>query len=179
MNTPMPKPQARKAAAHPNPDTAAASSRNTRAPADALDHSALGHLLGYAMARADVHVRPAFQACIGESLQLRPVEFSLLVLLLTNEDVTQTRLTQALAMSAPNLTTLVDRLVERGLVERVRSEQDRRAQLVRLTEAGRQLAQQARELSLTMEDEVLRGLSAAERAILLELLHRVGRTRGD
>jgi DNA-binding MarR family transcriptional regulator len=146
--------------------------------ADAIDHSALGHLLGYAMARADVHVRPAFQACIGEPLQLRPVEFSLLVLLLSNEDVTQTRLTRALAMSAPNLTTLVDRLVERGLVERVRSEQDRRAQLVCLTAAGRALATRAHELSRTMEDEALCALSAAERAILLELLHRVGRSGG-
>ncbi|MBR0565051.1 MarR family transcriptional regulator [Azoarcus sp. L1K30] len=124
-----------------------------------------------------MHIRAAFQASIGDPFQLRPAEFSLLMLLLTNKAATQARLSEALAMSAPNLTTLVDRLVVRGLVERVRSEQDRRAQQLCLTTAGLDLASRAHALSTTMEDASLSGLCPAERAMLLELLHRVGTPR--
>jgi DNA-binding MarR family transcriptional regulator len=76
-------------------------------------------------------------------------------------------------MSAPNVTTLLDRLAARDLVERERSENDRRAQHVRLTVAGRTLARKTQQISQTMEDEALAHLSDAERAMLVELLGKV------
>lgn len=45
-------------------------------------------------------------------------------------------LAEAAHTSSANLTGIIDRLVERGLVERVRSEEDRRVILVQLTEKG-------------------------------------------
>ena len=82
-------------------------------------------------------------------------------------------------LSRSNLTRLVDRLEEAGLVARERSPHDRRAQHIRLTRAGRALAKKAHEISLEMEHETLQHLSDAERAMLLELLQRVAhRGRG-
>jgi DNA-binding MarR family transcriptional regulator len=49
-----------------------------------------------------------------------------------------TRMAEMLLCSTPNATGIVDRMVERGLVERLRDDRDRRVVLVRPTEAGRQ-----------------------------------------
>jgi DNA-binding MarR family transcriptional regulator len=142
---------------------------------DRLDESAILHILGYRLAQASIVMRGAFNQHVGDPLNLRTVEFTVLMLLLTNDDATPSQISRTLAMSAPNLTQLLDRLVERGLVARERSPHDRRAQHIRLTRTGRTLAKKAHEISLAMEQETLRHLSDAERAMLLELLQRVAR----
>ena len=144
---------------------------------DRLDESAVLHILGYRLAQASILMRSVFAQHVGEPLNLRTVEFTVLLLLLTNDDVTPSQISRTLAMSAPNLTQLLDRLAERGLVARERSPHDRRAQHIRLTRTGRTLAKKAHELSLGMEHEALQHLSDAERAMLLELLQRVARAK--
>jgi DNA-binding MarR family transcriptional regulator len=143
--------------------------------APGMDQSCLQHLLGYQIARADIPTRRAFAEHIGKPLELSPVEFSCLVLLAFNPGATPKQLAQALAMVAPAVTVLLDRLERRGLIERARSDSDRRAQLITTTPAGKALALQAHALSKDMEREVLDGLTAAERAILVELLQKVAR----
>jgi DNA-binding MarR family transcriptional regulator len=143
---------------------------------DRLDEGAVLHILGYRLAQASILMRQVFNQHVGEPLDLRTVEFTLLLLLLTNDDVTPSQISRTLAISAPNLTQLLDRLAERGLVARERSQHDRRAQHIRLTRTGRALAKKAHEISLGMEQEALRHLSDAERAILLELLQRVSQS---
>ncbi|MBT9526817.1 MAG: hypothetical protein IV105_16295, partial [Rhizobacter sp.] len=65
----------------------------------------------------------------------------------------------------------------RGWVERVRSTEDRRSQIVVLTASGQKLVQRAEKIAATMENETLQVLSAAERLLLLELLLKVARGR--
>jgi DNA-binding MarR family transcriptional regulator len=142
---------------------------------ESVDHSCLAHLLGYQLAQADIPARRVFARHIGEPMGLRPVEFTLLVLVSANPGVTAKRLAQALAVTAPNITILLDRLSERGWVERVRSEADRRAQHIHLTPAGQKVARRALAVSKTMEQELVRHLTDGERAMLLELLQKVAR----
>jgi DNA-binding MarR family transcriptional regulator len=106
-------------------------------------------------------------------LKLKAVEFSVLVLVDTNGEVNQKQLGQALDVSAPNLAVTLDRMVEQGWVRRERSERDRRAQLVKLTPAGQALVTRARKIAQTMENDALKVLTPAERALVIELLHRV------
>lgn len=140
-----------------------------------LDDAALGHLVGYRLARADVPARRAFMRHVGTPLKLRPVEFTLLVLLLANDSASAKQLAQALDVPPPQVTQLVDRLVERGLVVRERSARDGRAIDITLTVAGRELARRAHRVSQTMEAAVLQPLSPAERAMLFELLGKLAR----
>lgn len=160
-----------------NDSTQAPAPRNgTRPP---LAEGTLAGVLGYRLALANVAMRQVFNRRIGEPLVLRPVEFTLLQLLLANRDVTQAQLCRALAVSAPNLTTLLDRLAARSLVSRERSHHDGRARHVKLTASGRALARRAQQVSKTMEADSLAHLSAAEQAMLSELLQKViaGRAR--
>ena len=137
-----------------------------------LDQSRLTHLVGYAASRASIELKKAFASHMAP-LQLKAVEFSILALVASNPGVNQKRIAQTLDISAPNMAITLDRLVERGWVERVRSTCDRRAQQIHLTPKGRELEKRAGEIALAMEAEPLRMLSAAERALLIELLLKV------
>ena len=151
---------------------------DTRAHSAPLDQSGLTHLVGYAATRASVELKKSFSKHIGP-LQLKAVEFAILTLVASNEQVNQKQLGKALDVSPPNLAVTLDRMVERGWVERVRSTEDRRAQIVVLTTSGSQLVKRAQKIAATMEDETLRVLSPAERLLLLELLLKVsGEKRG-
>lgn len=143
----------------------------------AVDQSCLQHLLGYHMAQADIPAKAAFYKYIGQPLSLRHVEFTILMLVKSTPAVTQKQLSQTLAVSAPNITILLDRLVDKGWIERVRSEADRRVQHICLTPEGADLADRAHRLSLGCEVEMLRHLTDGERIMLLELLDKVARHR--
>ncbi|HEX3139021.1 MAG TPA: MarR family transcriptional regulator [Rhizobacter sp.] len=147
-----------------------------KAHSGALDQSRLTHLVGYAATRASVELKKSFTKHMGP-LQLKAVEFSILVLVASNEQVNQKQLGQALDVSPPNLAVTLDRMVERGWVERVRSTEDRRSQIVVLTKGGTQLVQKAEKIAATMENDTLQVLSPAERLLLLELLLKVARGR--
>ena len=141
-----------------------------------LDASRMAHLVGYAASRAAITLRKVFAQHM-EPLDLKIVEFSILMLVAQNPQVNQKQLGQALDISAPNMAVTLDRMVERGWIERVRSTRDRRAQHIHLTPAGVQLVQRAEKIATTMEAPSLAVLSVAERALLIELLHKVASGR--
>ncbi len=149
------------------------SAASTAPPSGALDQSAMQHLIGYRLTLAEVASRRVFQRHIGTPFKLRPVEFTILVLLLANPQATPKQLALTLGMPPPNVTVLLDRLAERGLVQRQRSATDGRATNLLLTDKGTELARRAQRVSLDMESGLLSALSAAERAMLGELLHKL------
>jgi DNA-binding MarR family transcriptional regulator len=168
-----PRASARSAAA--SAESAAAAERKARRRE--LDDAALAHLVGYAASRAALELRKVVARHM-EPFDLRIAEFTILMLVATNGDVNQKQLGDALDISPPNMAVTLDRRVERGWVERVRSTHDRRAQHVVLTARGRALAERTRRVSMTMEEPALAMLSAAERALLIELLRKIARRGG-
>lgn len=146
------------------------------APAPGLNTSGLTHLVGYAASRASIQLKKTFARHLGP-LDLKTVEFSVLVLVASNPGLNQKQLGAALDLSAPNLAVILDKQAARGLLERTRSTVDRRAQQLQLTPVGLDLATRAQAISLNMEGEALRVLSAAERALLIELLFKVAQVR--
>ena len=143
-----------------------------RPAAAALDDSALAHLVGYAASRAAIEMKKVFAQQM-EPLELKITEFSILMLVAGNGDVNQKQLGRALDISPPNMAVTLDRMAERGWIERVRSTRDRRAQQIHLTKAGHVLAERARKIAATMEEPALAALSRAERALLIEMLRKL------
>lgn len=58
-------------------------------------------------------------------------------------DITVSQLSQALSVHVSTASNLLDKLARAGLVERIRSEEDRRVVRLRLTEAGRDILARA------------------------------------
>lgn len=138
-----------------------------------VELGALSGLLGYHVAQAAVTTYASFEQHIGKPFGLRKVEFSLLMLLRANGPLTPKQLAQALWMSAPALTAVLDRLQARGLLERRPHPDDGRSQQVLPTDAGAALAEAAAQATEGMEGPLLQRLSPAERAMLLELLGKL------
>lgn len=128
---------------------------------------------GYLVARARWQSFRAFETHIGKPLDLRRIEFSILLVLHGNRDVTAVQLALALAVAAPNMTGILRRLEARGLIERVRAETDRRSQHIALTPAGHKLIGQAVAAGKGMDKPWLGKLTRAEQGMLLELLAKL------
>jgi DNA-binding MarR family transcriptional regulator len=143
-----------------------------------LRHDLMQQLLGYNLAQASIPPFALYEKYIGAPLKLRQVDFAILVLLSSNEDVTQKMLSTALSIAPSNLTVIVDRNVKRELIQRRPSEEDRRSQYLQLTPAGRALVRKAWKIASSMEAELLSHFSTTERAVLFELLQRIAVLRG-
>lgn len=142
-------------------------------PYGRLAEAGLHGILGYQLAQAAIATTRVFTERVGQPFELRPVEFTILTLVHENPGVSARQLADALAVTPPNITMWIDKLERRGLIERERSTTDRRAQHIRTTRDGAALARQALERVLDGEQAALATLSPAERAMLVELLHKV------
>ncbi len=83
-----------------------------------------------------------------------------------------TEVARRLLLETPSVTTMVDRLTERGLVERVKDRKDRRKTLVTLTKKGKQLVESIREPGRQLEDDLFQALEKDERVTLREILQK-------
>lgn len=82
-------------------------------------------------------------------------------------------LLQQTLVSSGTMTNRIDRLVERGLVERRTDPNDGRGILVVMTDAGRERVDAAISTLLTAESELLERLSAADQERLSGLLRKL------
>jgi DNA-binding MarR family transcriptional regulator len=146
-------------------------------PAGRLAEANLYRLIGYQLAQATIATNRVFKDQVGDVFDLRPVEYTILTLVKENPDGTAARLAQALAVTAPNITMWIDRLVKRGLVVRRPSTSDRRSQHLQVSAEGARIAREATQRLLDGEQAALEHLSVGERGILVELLHKVARRR--
>jgi len=80
---------------------------------------------------------------------------------------------KCLLVSKPNITFLVDHLVEDGLVKRVPDESDRRVIYIHLTEKGKQFVQRKKEQALAMITDKLSTLGDLDLDDLSKSLDKV------
>lgn len=73
----------------------------------------------------------------------------------------------------PNITRMIDSLVKQGYVRRQRDPDDRRRQLVFLTDNGRALMDRLLPNVVTERQKLFAGISPAEVTLLLDVLRRV------
>jgi MarR family transcriptional regulator, lower aerobic nicotinate degradation pathway regulator len=107
-----------------------------------------------------------------EPLGLTTALFALLNVLGTREGAIQQELGAAMGIDPSTMVSLIDQLETAGLAKRRPRPTDRRAREVAITPKGRRVLERARRLAIQVQDEVLRGLSSAERRQLLALLRR-------
>jgi DNA-binding MarR family transcriptional regulator len=107
-----------------------------------------------------------------KAFDLTPVQFSVLAALSQASPLDQIRLSGLVALDRTTISLTVRRLEERGLVARQVSEKDRRAKLIRLTEAGRAFTEAVLPTVRAVQDKILAPLSASERELFRALLNK-------
>jgi DNA-binding MarR family transcriptional regulator len=106
-------------------------------------------------------------------LGLTARQVGILTLVTERTPMTQKELGAELQIDRTVMVDLIDQLEARGLVERCRNPQDRRAFLIKPTAAGRELKQAAIAVLDRQQEIFLEPLAADERRILASILTRL------
>jgi len=137
-----------------------------------VDSGFLETLLGYNARRAALAVIELFLVRMAQ-YRLRPVDFSVLSLIVHNPGITSRQLCTTLGILPPNLVSLVGALEKRGLIERKPHPRDGRATGLHPTPAAQKLMRQAERTAAELEQEVADRLTPGEQKTLLRLLRKV------
>jgi DNA-binding MarR family transcriptional regulator len=141
---------------------------------DAMMLGPLDERLGFWLRLAQQAAFDAFHRAMAP-LGLTPGRLGALLLLEAQPEMRQAALADALRVKPSNLAVMLDGLEAEGLIRRIEDTQNRRANLLRLTPAGRALLRRAKAQEALVEAGLAAGLGAAERATLLTALRRIAR----
>ena len=139
---------------------------------DQVDTRFLESLMGYNARRASLSIIEHFLERMAV-YDLRPVDFSVLVLVDDNPGITSRQICAALSILPPNLVGMVNALEARELLERKPHPSDRRALGLHIAATGQGIMRQARKTAVELERVATRRLSAAERKTLMQLLQKI------
>jgi DNA-binding MarR family transcriptional regulator len=109
-------------------------------------------------------------------LGLTPDQFTVMRSLLEGdpEGMTQRQVTEAMSSDPNTVASLLERMEKAGFLERKRHEKDRRAHRILSLEKGIQTYEQAREIAVKLQSEVLSVLQEDQREPFLEVLTQIG-----
>jgi DNA-binding MarR family transcriptional regulator len=132
----------------------------------------LDGLLGYQMRRAQGAMHRDYMASLS-GLDLTQKQAATLWLIHANPGVSQVSVASALGMDRATMMAVTDRLEDRGIVIRKRSEIDRRKQELYLTPAGQQMLRKARTRIAEHEARFKALFKPAELAAFIEALKKI------
>lgn len=101
----------------------------------AIDLGVLGQSAGFLLKRAQMAVFADFIATFATA-DIRPAQFSVLVIVGRNPGMKQSQVSAALSIKRTNFVPLLDSLEDRGLVKRKMAAADRRSHALHLTAKG-------------------------------------------
>jgi DNA-binding MarR family transcriptional regulator len=127
-------------------------------------------LIGYQLRLAQRAIFADFEDTVGES-GISPGLFGILVVIGENPGLTQQALANAAHLDRSTVVTVIDKLEDRGLVERHAA--DRRSNGLFLAQKGVSLLRTLKRKVAQHERRVVQNLSARERAQLVALLQRI------
>ena len=138
----------------------------------AVNFGPLADFVGYALRRAQVAATTRYLEAMQE-VDLRPTQFSVLILINENPGIRQTEVCAALGLQKANFVPLLNELQRRGLAVRKAGVPDRRSSALYLTPHGEAVLKRANELHGAWEESLSSRLGPQGRAQLLELLRKL------
>jgi DNA-binding MarR family transcriptional regulator len=167
-----PKP---KAEARGNGQRRSRARQSETAPGDGqrLDFAELNEHIGYFLRRLQVAVFTNFIRTLSP-LEIRPAQYSVLVLIAANPGRSQSAIGQALNIERARLARMLHELERRQWIERRAAPDDRRSHSLYLTEAGTKALARIRGLTARHEQQMIELIGPERRAQLLDLLREFG-----
>lgn len=132
----------------------------------------LGDLVGYHMRRASGVIANDFSRALAGT-GMRQVLFGILSIIEANPGINQGNVGRALGIQRANMVSLVNELIDGGLVQRETAVDDRRAFALTLTASGSVMVETCHERIRAHEASLMGDLSREERAMLIDLLSRI------
>ena len=125
-------------------------------------------------ASATSEMLSAFEANLDRTSGLSQTQFFVLILLKRNPDgLSIGTLADGVSVTSQTMTRIIDRMEVAGLCDREQHPQDRRAWLVRLTENGAQVLDNALPAHYAWVAELMSHFDQAERDVLVKLMFKL------
>jgi DNA-binding MarR family transcriptional regulator len=117
----------------------------------------------------------AFQAFsrLSRDIGEHPGRFAILTLIAENPGISQTTLSTAAGRDKSSMTPVLDDLVRRGLVQRHKTDKDRRAYRLSLTPAGARTLAKLTACAQQHEQNLDRIIGVADRARIVRVLRKI------
>ncbi len=128
--------------------------------------------LAFLLSQVGTYAARQFSERMAE-VDLHPALFRVLNLIDAGEGRSQQAIGEAIQVPPSRMVALVDELERRGLVERRPHPTDRRVRALYLTAKGRKTLVRGREIASAHEKDMTRGMAAADRKRLLQLLQKI------
>ena len=130
-------------------------------------------MAGHLVRRLHQQSTQVFQARLqAAGFELTSVQFAALDAVAEQPGIDQASLAATISFDRATIGGVIDRLEQKGLLEREVSPDDRRARLLRLTAAGRRQLAAVRPVVEALQAEILGPLSAREQATFLALARK-------
>jgi DNA-binding MarR family transcriptional regulator len=143
------------------------------AQSQSLDFGELNGHVGYFLRRLQVAVFSNFIRTL-EPLDVRPAQYSVLVLIAANPGRSQSAIGQALNIERARLARMLHELERRKWIERRAAPDDRRSHSLFLTEPGVKALARIRGLAARHEERMVELIGRDRRLLLLDLLREFG-----
>ena len=133
--------------------------------------------VAFLLSQVGIHASQRFARRIAE-IDLQPPQFRVMNMVDAVEGRSQQAIAETIGAPPSRMVAIVDELEARGLIERRPHPGDRRVHALYLSAAGRRLLARGRKIALEHEEELMKGLSAADRRRLVALLQKVVEEQG-
>jgi DNA-binding MarR family transcriptional regulator len=143
------------------------------AHSEKLELGELNRHLGYFLRRLQVDIFKDFIRTLAP-MQLRPAQYSVLILIDANPGRSQAAIGQALNIERARLARMLHDLEERNWIERRASKGDGRSHSLFLTGEGRKALAQIKNLTARHESQITKSVGARRRILLMDLLKEFG-----
>ncbi len=139
---------------------------------DTVDTRYLETLTGYNARRASLAIIGPFMTHMAV-YDFRPVDFSVMSLIIHNPGITSRQLCSTLGLLPPNLVAMINSLEKRQLIERRPHPTDGRAMGLHPSGHGIELMKEAEQTAAGLERDATRQLTATELKTLHRLLKKI------
>jgi len=142
-------------------------------PASDLRNYAFGESVGYLLSRVKSTMSNMITQRALAELGVTSQQASVLFMVASGKCLLAAELAREYGIDASAVTRLVDRLEKRGLLERVRSSEDRRAVRLALTPEGQAIAERMPPIFNGVIDQLTSGFTPEEVGFLKSMLRRI------
>lgn len=147
-------------------------------PAAAVDYGPLADWVGFNLRMAQEAAFQAFSR-LSQEIGEHPGRFAALTLIANNPGISQTALGAASGRDKSSMTPVLEDLVRRGLVQRKRTDGDRRAWRLSLTATGERTLAKMTACARRHEQNLDRAIGARDRDRFVQVLRRIAAAIGQ
>jgi DNA-binding MarR family transcriptional regulator len=148
-------------------------------PVPEIANYVLCESVGYLLSRVRSTLWNSVTQHTMADLGITSTQASIMFMLASGRSLAAADLAREYGIDASAVTRLIDRLEKRGLITRVRSEEDRRVVRLALTDEGRVLVGQIPAIFTKVLDKLLSGFTPEEVGFLKSMLRRILFNSGD